>query len=237
MVILAKSGAATALFGFTVGALLGLGALPAKASTGQLCDQAARSVAQSSGVPLPILRAITRIETGRSRNGVSEPWPWTVNMEGAGKWFDSKTAARAYVESHYSRGARVFDVGCFQINYRWHGKQFASIDEMFDPISNAKYAARFLTQLYEETGDWTAAVGAYHSRTPKFAERYVKRFERIRSALNGSASQPVDVAVPAPVARANMFPFLQSMAATQNNGSLVPLGTGRPALISLNGGN
>jgi len=233
LAIRAKSCVALALFG----ALVGVCALPAKASTDQICDHAANNAAKSSGVPLPILRAITRTETGRSRGGEVEPWPWTVNMEGAGKWFASEASARAYVERHYSRGARVFDVGCFQINYRWHGTEFASIDEMFDPIANAEYAAGFLMRLYNETGDWTAAVGAYHSRTPKFAERYIRRFERIRRALNEAASQTVEIAAQAPTERANLFPFLQTMPATYKNSSLVPLGAGRPALINLDGGS
>jgi len=152
-------------------------------------------------------------------------------MEGAGKWFDTQAAALSYVQRHYDRGARSFDVGCFQINYRWHGMQFASIDEMFDPIANAKYAAGFLTQLYRETGDWTAAAGAYHSRTPKFAERYVKRFEKIRKALDGAMPARAQT----PTLRVNLFPLLQGTRAGQNHGSLVPLGVGRPALISLNG--
>lgn len=212
---------------------------PAQAIPAHLCDRAAQTVSRSSGVPLAILRAITRTETGRTRDGALQPWPWTVNMEGAGKWFDTQAAARSYVERHYNRGARSFDVGCFQINYRWHGEAFASIDEMFDPVTNATYAAQFLTRLYRETGDWTAAAGAYHSRTPKFAERYIKRFEHIRQTLETAPIAPVSMTARAqtPAPRVNQFPLLQNGAAVRNHGSLVPLGAGRPALITLNGGS
>ena len=30
-------------------------------------------------------------------------------------------------------GQPSFDVGCFQLNYKWHGEHFASIDQMFEP--------------------------------------------------------------------------------------------------------
>ena len=50
------------------------------------------------------------------------------------------------------------------------GKSFATIDDMFDPAANALYAAGFLHDLFEETGDWELAAGAYHSRTPEHAE-------------------------------------------------------------------
>ena len=89
-----------------------------------VCDEAAKRAAASSGVPVDVLRAVTRVETGRQKNGRSQPWPWTVNMEGAGAWFDTEDEVRAFVFKHFKRGARSFDIGCFQINYKWHGAHF-----------------------------------------------------------------------------------------------------------------
>ncbi len=163
----------------------------------RLCDRAARAAAQAEGVPLDVLQAIARTETGRSGESGLQPWPWTVNMEGIGKWFATEDEARAYVFAHFKRGARSFDVGCFQINYRWHGEAFRSIDEMFDPTLNARYAARFLMRLYEEFGDWSAAAGAYHSRTPEHARSYTAKFERIRSAIpDGSRREVAEADTP-----------------------------------------
>lgn len=196
-----------------------------------ICEQAALAVSKESGVPLGVLRAISLTETGRKNSEGFLPWPWTVNMEGAGKWFDTRDEAQAFVDKHFARGARSFDVGCFQINYRWHGHAFQSIEEMFDPIANARYAASFLGELYREFGDWTKAAGAYHSRTPKFAKKYAARFERIRSRL--PENPPVDLVTaetPQPtepvaiIARVNRFPLLQQ-GAPATRGSLVPLGS------------
>lgn len=144
------------------------------------CDQAAGVAAQRSGVPLDVLLAVTRTETGRPSGNRLDPWPWTVNMEGAGRWFATEDEARAYVFQHFKRGARSFDVGCFQINYKWHGQAFRSIDDMFDPVKNAEYAAGFLADLYAEFGDWTKAAGAYHSRTKVYADKYEARFDQVR---------------------------------------------------------
>ncbi len=146
-----------------------------------ICDQAAVVVAEETGVPLDVLRALTRTETGRGKR--SDPWPWTVNMEGKGVWFDGKDDAMAYVFRHFKRGARSFDVGCFQINYKWHGQAFDSIEQMFEPLPNARYAAKFLTQMYRETGNWTDAAGAYHSKTPSYAKKYRARFTKIKGGL------------------------------------------------------
>jgi hypothetical protein len=166
-----------------------------EASVNDICDRAARKAAKNSGVPVNVLLAITRTETGRADDGQLAPWPWTVNMEGVGKWFDNRQDALRYVQQHFQRGARSFDLGCFQINYKWHGDKFRSINEMFDPNENAAYAARFLKDLFDESGDWTEAAGAYHSRTETLSQNYARRFSRIRESLprefNGTESGPL----------------------------------------------
>jgi hypothetical protein len=227
-----------------------LSAVTARASSWaelpQLCDQAAARASAASGVPLSVLRAIALTETGRTRDGSFRPWPWTVNMEGKGAWFDSFEEARDYVARRHAAGARSYDVGCFQINYRWHGQHFATLDQMFDPDANAAYAARFLGELYAEFGDWSRAAGAYHSRTPYFAAKYRQRFERIRGRLVAADGEDAPVALaaapaepvppPATVApivppgradeveiRDNRFPLLVDTGAARGLSSLVPL--------------
>ncbi|MHA3914362.1 transglycosylase SLT domain-containing protein [Halovulum sp. GXIMD14793] len=155
-----------------------------------ICDQAGSWASQQTGVPRSVLQAITLTETGRKIAGAHRPWPWTVNMEGTGKWFATRQEALDYVMEHYNKGARSFDVGCFQINYRWHGNAFASIEDMFDPKQNALYAGRFLRNLYGETKSWSKSAGAYHSRTPKYATRYSARFDRILAGLTGQKPPP-----------------------------------------------
>jgi hypothetical protein len=190
-----------------------------------VCDSAAQTAAKETGVPLDVLRAITRVETGRHGDAGLEPWPWTVNMEGDGAWFETEDAARAFVFRHFKRGARSFDVGCFQINYKWHSQAFRSIDEMFDPKANARYAAQFLTDLFAELGDWSLAAGAYHSRTPKYADRYSSKFEKVRLGL---ADVPADTApVVQNVLIAQAAPLISRAIKGGQMGSLVPIGESR----------
>ncbi len=201
-----------------------------------ICESAAQLASRESGVPLDVLRAISLTETGRRKNGAFLPWPWTVNMEGIGKWFDTVDQAQAYVDRHFRRGARSFDVGCFQINYRWHGHAFDSIEDMFDPITNARYAAAFLSDLFTELGDWSSAAGAYHSRTPKYAKKYKARFDRIR--VNLTDPEPLSVQVPRVpepvVARQNQFPLLQP-GSRFSPASLVPLNGSSARFIDVAG--
>ena len=184
-----------------------------------ICDAAALRISRESGVPENVLLAITRTETAR----YGTPWPWTVNMEGEGRWFDTREAALAFAVRRHAEGATSFDIGCFQINFRWHGEHFPSIEAMFEPDANARYAARFLTELYEELGSWDAAVGAYHSRTERYAARYLRIYHGHLEDLGGRPDMPA----PGPGTGAatgpseNRFPLLQAGGATAL-GSLVP---------------
>lgn len=135
----------------------------------QICDDAAQHVASETSVPLAVLQAVSRQEAGRPSGNRHVAWPWTINMGGHAVWFETEDQARVYVFNHFKQGARSFDVGCFQINYHWHSQAFNSIEEMFDPLINTRYAAAFLSELYRELGDWTDAAGAFHTRTRSHA--------------------------------------------------------------------
>ena len=147
------------------------------------CVFSAHRAALRTGVPTRILLAVSLVETGRGKGNDRHPWPWTVNLNGKGFWFASRKEAERFARRTLVKGDRRFDVGCFQINYRWHGNGFSSISSMFEPDANALYAARFLKRLYREKGNWFAAVGAYHSRDRKRASRYAARFVRILAGL------------------------------------------------------
>lgn len=145
------------------------------ARPGDMCWAAIDKAAESYQAPRALMRAMGLVESGRGSGAKRAPWPWTINIAGKSKYFKSKSQAIGFAKAALARGERSFDVGCLQINYRWHAEAFTDLEEMFDPAANADYAARFLTELKEETGDWLKASGYYHSRTPKFFKRYKNR--------------------------------------------------------------
>lgn len=204
-----------------------LAAAPVRAADpASLCDQAAAVAAANHGVPLQVMLAITRVETGRG--GALHPWPWAVNLGADGHWPDDRSAAVALAQSELDLGRLNIDVGCFQLNIRWHSRAFASLDDMFDPALNADRAARFLAQLYTETGSWQDATAAYHSRTEDLGQAYVARVEEVLAAL---VADPPPPSPPAPAPRGvNLFPLLQPGEAG-TKGSLVPGGAGNGPLI------
>lgn len=194
------------------------GAALTAADPSSICEQAAVAASQAEGVPLSVLTAISLNETGRKRGGAFRPWPWTVNMEGKGEWFETNDQALQFATDAFNGGARSFDIGCFQINYKWHGQHFASIEEMFDPLTNALYAARLLNDLYAEKGTWELAAGAYHSRTPEFAERYAARFARFRNGLIDGGGEDI--------------PEIPDIVLAASGGGAAPDAAGRPAQIN-----
>ena len=155
-------------------------ALPAA----EVCEWAAMQAASETGVPSDILGALTLTETGRRMDGVVRPWAWSANSEGEGTWFDDPESAIAFAHDRLAQGRTNLDIGCFQLNYRWHGQNFASVEQMFDPLENARYAARFVAGLFAEMGDWRRAAGAFHSRTAQYADRYLARFDTLHQMLN-----------------------------------------------------
>lgn len=170
--------------------LIWLWAAPSWAD-GRLCDAAARQAGAETGVPAAVLMAITRVETGQTRDGQWQPWPWTTNTHGRGAWFDTRAQALAQARAAIAAGQTSIDLGCFQINWRWHGHAFDDPAQLFDPLTAARYAAQMLARFHAELGTWPAAAGAYHSRTPAPNARYRARFAQVLTAL-------MDTPAPAP---------------------------------------
>ena len=202
-----------------------------RADPAGLCIDAALAAARQTGVPIQVLLALTLTETGRTdADGGLAPWAWTLNQGGDGQWFDSREQAAAQLQTALDSGASNVDIGCFQLNWHWHGASFASAEAMLDPGANALYAAQHLLALYDSGGSWGAAVSAYHSATPEHAERYMARFEPIYDGLErlAAASSPPDAPLGPP--RENRFPLLRA-GEGQGRGSIVPLpGAARPLI-------
>lgn len=141
---------------------------------GLLCRMAIKQAEAGSSVPPGLLTGIARVESGRRDpvSGKLHPWPWTINAEGRGYYFDSKAEAIAFARSLQARDVRSFDVGCLQVNVMYHPSAFQSLEDAFDPVLNARYAAQFLTELRDKTGSWETASAWYHSANPELGNPY-----------------------------------------------------------------
>jgi len=144
-----------------------------------ICDQSIARAAQESIVPRAVLIKIARLESGRKVNKKFVSWPWTLNNGGTGYFLDNKADALELLKRLLNSGKTNVDVGCMQLNLKWHAKYFSDFAEMINPRQNTLYAAKYLEQLYKETGSWMKAVKYYHSRNPKYNELYFEKFSKL----------------------------------------------------------
>src|ERR1051326_5712316 len=81
-------------------------ASPTALSPGEQCRSAVAAAESAHGIPPELLAAIGRVESGRRDpiTGAWGPWPWTINAEGQGGWFESKAEAIRAVARLRARG-------------------------------------------------------------------------------------------------------------------------------------
>ena len=153
----------------------------AEADFSQTCVKAIHAAEVANSLPRLLLHAVSLTESGRwnEKAKATVAWPWTITAGGKGKFFPSKSAALAEVKRLQSRGISNIDVGCMQINLRYHGAVFQTVEEAIEPINNVAYAATFLKHLRRKSGAWAHAVGRYH--TANWKARGKEYWRRVRT--------------------------------------------------------
>ena len=160
------------------------------------CEYLAKDAEKKYELPENILLSISRVESGYQKvDGIIRAWPWTLNAGGDSAYFQTKKAALDSLKKRVESGVTNIDVGCMQLNYRWHNKFFSNLSEMINPIKNVDYGARFLKKLFQRHGSWEKAVKYYHSSKSKFNVRYYKKVKAVWKRENNESSfKPILVA-------------------------------------------
>ena len=147
----------------------------------ELCQIAVDKAEKNYQIKSNLLQTIASVESGRwnAQAGKRVAWPWTVHANGKGRYYKSKAEAIAAVKDMQQRGITNIDVGCMQINLKYHGEAFANLDEAFDPEKNVAYSAKFLRKLYKRNKqNWTKTAMHYHSRNLRRGTNYKNRLEK-----------------------------------------------------------
>ncbi|MBL8630255.1 MAG: transglycosylase SLT domain-containing protein [Rhodospirillaceae bacterium] len=168
-------GTALAALGTLVTAAFTAPEAAAQASDNRDCMRNVQIYERSQRIPQGLLTAVAFTESGREIDGDRVPWPWTINVGGNGRYFDTKEQAVAAVRKLLDEGQRSIDVGCMQINLRYHPTAFRDIEQAFDPAANVAYGAQYLKQLYGLQGSWPKAVERYHSSDDARRAEYRER--------------------------------------------------------------
>ena len=158
-----------------------------------VCIDTAAKVNAREGLPPNMLGSIAITESGRfdPESKAKVAWPWTVTSGGEGQYFPTKAAAIAAVKRLRAAGVANIDVGCMQINLKYHPDAFATLEAAFDPETNVRYAAKFLKELRAGNGSWAEAVRNYHSADDERGLAYAKRVAKNYHELTGDpAAKP-----------------------------------------------
>ncbi len=123
------------------------------------CEAEILRAADRYGIPAGILYAVGLTETGKK----GSLQPNALNIEGKALFPGSRAAALSAFETARRDGKTLIDLGCMQINHRYHSANFRSVSDMLDPHQNVDYAARFLASLHARHQTWSMAVARYHA--------------------------------------------------------------------------
>lgn len=140
---------------------------------------------KKNSLPADSLHSISIQETGKKhpKHNLRIVWPWTVNVEGKGYYFQSMKEAIEFTQEQLVLGRTSIDVGCMQISLKHHAKAFSSLEQAFNPRENIAYGAKFLKEKFNNLGSWTKAIGHYHSATPEKAHKYQTSVSKIASNM------------------------------------------------------
>ena len=149
-------------------------------------------------LPNKLLTSISLVESGIIEGKSINPWPWALNINGKSKYFDNKKDTLIFLKESLPKNRNI-DIGCMQINYKFHGHNFKNLDHILNPEENVKYAAEFLKKLFKRHKSWNEAISRYHSSEPTRKKRYlikVRNFwDKLRQKkihINHSSNQNLD---------------------------------------------
>ena len=119
------------------------------------------------GVPKGLLRALIQTESGLK--------PFALNINGKPHYCNTQAEAVALANQAINSGITNIDIGLSQVNYRWHGSEFDSVESMLCASKNVFYAADLLRSLKLQHGDWHKALRHYHSAKPTHHNEYSRK--------------------------------------------------------------
>lgn len=146
-----------------------------------VCGMVALKAEQDNQIKPNLLQTIALVESGRfdKKIGRKVAWPWTVHANGHGHYYKTKEEAVAAVHVFLAQGITNIDVGCMQINLKYHGQAFNNVEEAMDPQKNVTYGAKFLLSLYKRNGQsWQKTAMQYHSKNHQKGLNYKYRLEK-----------------------------------------------------------
>ena len=141
------------------------------------CSESINRIEKKYNIPNKLLRAISLTESGRTIEKQFVAWPWSVNVSGKSYYFKDKVSTLLFLQKKVKYQKNI-DIGCMQINFKYHYEQFKNLDTMLDPINNIDWAAKYLKKLYKRYKSWNIAISRYHSSNPERMKIYLQKVKK-----------------------------------------------------------
>lgn len=141
--------------------------------TGSLFDE----VAKSSGLNPDLLYAVALAESAKSVNGTTVA-PSCLAIRADKPYYpeSAKEAKRILDEVLPARSST--DIGCMQINWKWHGHKVSTPYELLEPETNIQLAADILRKAVDSVPeDQILGIGRYHHWDISSAEGYNRAYQ------------------------------------------------------------
>ena len=141
------------------------------------CAESINKIENKYNIPNKLLRAISLTESGRTIDKKFVAWPWSVNVSGKPYYFKDKASTLLFLQKKVKYQKNI-DIGCMQINFKYHNEQFRDLNTMLDPINNIDWAAKYLKKLYKRYKSWNIAISRYHSSNPERMKKYLEKVKK-----------------------------------------------------------
>jgi len=142
------------------------------------CKANIERTAKDLDVSGEVLKAIAQVESDYN--------PYAVNFEGKSFIFDNRSDALKFVKGKLAMGKKSIDVGCMQINLKYHPTAFEHLEDAFVADKNVAYGAKYLKKLYMQEHNYGKAIALYHASEKQYQKNYLCR---IKAVLSGTTCE------------------------------------------------
>ena len=138
------------------------------------------ATADAQGIPPTLFYAIALQESGRhaAETGEFRPWPWSLNVGGKAHYYADMEDAWDALNRLFKDPPGNIDIGLVQVSWPVNRHVIHDPFLALEPTINLAIGAQILRECFDRLGDWWAAVGGYHSPTPKRASAYRDRVQK-----------------------------------------------------------
>ncbi|GHS97474.1 hypothetical protein AGMMS50296_4470 [Alphaproteobacteria bacterium] len=134
------------------------------------CEKIIKHFEKKYKIPEGLLLAIAQVE--------SICRPWAVNNFFTSCYFYTQDSALKHIQNLEKAPQLSLSVGCMQINWKAHQKEFKDVSEALQPYTNIQFAAKLLRNLFGRYGSWEEAIRWYNPANRKPNDFYLKKVKR-----------------------------------------------------------